>query len=55
MKRDDAHQVISLSVMLCVPVQQSPDQSKGVRVPGWKVHSERLEEGDSAQWDDDKV
>lgn len=35
--------------MLYVPVQQSPDQSKGVCLLGWKIHSERLEESDTAQ------
>lgn len=41
--------------MLYVPVQQSSDQSKGVCLPGWKIHSERLEESDTAQWDNVKV
>lgn len=41
--------------MLCVPVQQSPDQSEGVCLPGGKIHSERLEESDTAQRDHVKV
>lgn len=41
--------------MVYVPVQQSPDQSKGVCLPGWKIHSERLEESDTAQRDNVKV
>lgn len=51
MLRDDAKLINPphLLEMLYVPVQQSPDQSKGVCLPGWKIHSERLEESDTAQ------
>lgn len=40
---------------LYVPVQQSPDQSEGVRLPGWKIHPEGLEESDPPQRDNAEV
>lgn len=55
MGQREARKLAPSPLMLYVPVQQSSDQSKGVCLPGWKIHSERLEESDTAQWDNVKV